>query len=80
MLRDGGQHPSPKSGRPEAAMAGALGVQLGGINRYDGLPIDRPSLGDPDRPLTKAHIGRALTLMLWTSLLGVLLSMGWLLW
>jgi adenosylcobinamide-phosphate synthase len=79
LRRDGGQHPSPNSGRPEAAMAGALGVQLGGINRYDGLPIERPCLGDPDQPLTWDHIGRALTLMIWTSLLGVLLGMGWLL-
>jgi adenosylcobinamide-phosphate synthase len=79
LLRDGGQHPSPNSGRPEAAMAGALGVQLGGINRYDGLPIERPCLGDPYQPLTKVHIGSALTLMLWISLMGVLLSMGWLL-
>ncbi|HMS86530.1 MAG TPA: adenosylcobinamide-phosphate synthase CbiB, partial [Nitrospira sp.] len=30
--RDGGKHPSPNSGRPEAAMAGVLGVRLGGIN------------------------------------------------
>jgi adenosylcobinamide-phosphate synthase len=77
LLRDGGQHPSPNSGRPEAAMAGALGVQLGGINHYDGLPIERPCLGDPDQPLTRAHIGMALTLMLWTSLTGVLLGIGW---
>jgi len=80
LLRDGGQHPSPNSGHPEAAMAGALGVQLGGTNRYDGLPIVRPSLGDPDQTLTRAHIDKALTLMLWTSLIGVLLGMGWLLW
>jgi adenosylcobinamide-phosphate synthase len=80
LIRDGGRHPSPNSGRPEAAMAGALGVQLGGINRYDGLPIERPCLGDPDQPLTRAHIGMALTLMLWTSLTGVLLGVGWLLW
>jgi adenosylcobinamide-phosphate synthase len=79
LLRDGRHHPSPNSGRPEAAMAGALGVQLGGINRYDGLPIERPCLGNPDQPLTRAHIGMALTLMLWTSLTGVLLGMGWLL-
>jgi adenosylcobinamide-phosphate synthase len=78
VLRDGGQHPSPNSGRPEAAMAGALGVQLGGVNRYDGFPVERPCLGDPDHPLTRDHIGRALTLMIWTSLLGVLLGMGWL--
>jgi adenosylcobinamide-phosphate synthase len=80
LLRDGSHHPSPNSGRPEAAMAGALGVQLGGINRYDGLPIERPCLGDPHQPLTRAHIGMALTLMLWTSLIGVLLGVGWLLW
>jgi adenosylcobinamide-phosphate synthase len=80
LLRDGSHHPSPNSGRPEAAMAGALGVQLGGINRYDGFPIERPCLGDPDQPLTRAHIGMALTLMLWTSLTGVLLGVGWLLW
>lgn len=79
LLRDGGRHPSPNSGHPEAAMAGALGVQLGGINRYDGLPIERPCLGDPDHPLTRAHIGMALTLMFWTSLIGVLLGMGCLL-
>lgn len=78
VLRDGRQHPSPNSGRPEAAMAGAFGVQLGGVNRYDGLPIERPCLGDPDQPLTRAHIGMALRLMLWTSFLGVLLSIGWL--
>jgi adenosylcobinamide-phosphate synthase len=78
LLRDGGQHPSPNSGRPEAAMAGALGVQLGGINHYDGLPIERPCLGDPVQSLTRAHIGMALTLMLWTSLTGVLLGIGWL--
>ena len=78
VLRDGGQHPSPNSGRPEAAMAGALGVQLGGTNRYGGLPIERPCLGDPNQPLERAHIGRALTLMIGTSLIGVLLGMGWL--
>jgi Cobalamin biosynthesis protein CobD/CbiB len=66
-------------GHPEAAMAGALGVQLGGINYYAGLPVERPCLGDPDQPLTRAHIGMAITLMLWTSLAGVLLSIGCLL-
>jgi adenosylcobinamide-phosphate synthase len=79
VLRDGARHPSPNSGHPEAAMAGALGVQLGGTNRYDGVLVERPCLGDPVQSLTRAHIGMALTLMLWTSLTGVLLGMGWLL-
>jgi adenosylcobinamide-phosphate synthase len=79
LLRDGARHPSPNSGHPEAAMAGALGVQLGGINYYEGVPVERPCLGDPDQPLTRAHIGMAITLMVWTSLAGVLLSIGCLL-
>ena len=78
VLRDGARHPSPNSGHPEAAMAGALGVQLGGANRYDGVLVERPCLGDPVQPLTRTHIGMALRLMLWTSLTGVLLGMGWL--
>ena len=45
-LRDGGHHPSPNSGRCEAAMAGALGVRLGGRNVYAGRVEDRPVLGD----------------------------------
>ncbi len=33
-LRDGSRHPSPNGGLVEAAFAGALGVRLGGVNRY----------------------------------------------
>ena len=32
ILRDGKKNPSPNSGIPEAAFAGALEVQLGGLN------------------------------------------------
>jgi adenosylcobinamide-phosphate synthase len=42
--RDGGKHPSPNAGQTEAAMAGALGVRLGGINYYDGRPSPKPLL------------------------------------
>jgi adenosylcobinamide-phosphate synthase len=34
--RDGNKHASPNAGQSEAAMAGALGVRLGGTNSYDG--------------------------------------------
>jgi adenosylcobinamide-phosphate synthase len=43
--RDGGKHASPNAGQPEAAMAGALGVRLGGVSHYDGQPADRALLG-----------------------------------
>jgi adenosylcobinamide-phosphate synthase len=59
LLRDGHKHPSPNSGRPEAAMAGALGVQLGGENFYGGRRADRPLLGDAQEPLSLKHVDRA---------------------
>lgn len=50
--RDAAGHPSPNAGAVEAAFAGALGVQLGGVNSYAGRVEDRHRLGDgraPDR-------------------------------
>lgn len=44
-LRDRNRHPSPNSGQCEAAMAGALGVRLGGRNVYHGRVEVRPMLG-----------------------------------
>jgi adenosylcobinamide-phosphate synthase len=52
MLRDGGNHSSPNSGIPEAAAAGAIGVRLGGTNRYFGKPVAKPTIGDPLRTLS----------------------------
>lgn len=43
--RDHANHDSPNAGNPEAAMAGALGVRLGGINYYDAVPAAKPLLG-----------------------------------
>ena len=72
--RDGHKHPSPNSGRPEAAMAGALGVELGGVSTYDGIPIERPKLGSPDIPLTPQRIREALRLVVVTSLAAFMLA------
>lgn len=49
MARDGRKHPSPNSGVPEASMAGALGVTLGGPSRYGGVLSDKPVIGDACR-------------------------------
>ncbi len=46
MIRDGRNHTSPNSGIPEAAMAGCLGVRLGGPSTYGGLPVQKPFIGD----------------------------------
>lgn len=42
-------HPSPNSGIPEAAVAGALGIELGGRNVYFGIASERARLGWPQR-------------------------------
>ncbi|MEW6544993.1 MAG: adenosylcobinamide-phosphate synthase CbiB [Nitrospirota bacterium] len=76
LRRDGAKHPSPNSGRPEAAMAGALGVQLGGLNLYDGVPVERPVLGDPGPILTAAHVRLALTLLATVAVLAAGAAIG----
>lgn len=59
--RDGAAHPSPNAGRCEAAMAGALGLRLGGRNVYGSRVEDRPALGS-GRPPRTADILRAVGL------------------
>ncbi|NIK75464.1 adenosylcobinamide-phosphate synthase [Paenibacillus castaneae] len=49
-------HPSPNSGIPEAAVAGALGIELGGRNVYFGVPSERARMGWPTRELQPEDI------------------------
>lgn len=76
LVRDGGKHASPNSGRPEAAMAGALGLRLGGINYYDGVAYDHAVIGDGRGDLTRMDIGQATQLMVLATLLGVMIGAG----
>jgi adenosylcobinamide-phosphate synthase len=50
VRRDAPAHPSPNAGVAEAAVAGALGVELGGPLRYGDREEDRPRLGRGPRP------------------------------
>jgi adenosylcobinamide-phosphate synthase len=68
--RDAAGHPSPNAGWPEAAIAGALGVRLGGPACYDGAWMARPVMGrgDPPGPADLAHglrLCRRACLLLW---------------
>lgn len=58
--REGGNHPSPNAGQTEAAMAGALGVRLGGVNYYDGEPSPKPFLGAEGRAAAPSDVRRAM--------------------
>jgi adenosylcobinamide-phosphate synthase len=59
--RDAGQHPSPNAGPVEATFAGALGVRLGGTNRYGEDVQDRGHLGSGRSPVS-SDIPRAVRL------------------
>jgi adenosylcobinamide-phosphate synthase len=61
--RDGVKDPSPNSGWSECAYAAILGVQLGGLNSYQGVIKFKPLLGRAFRPITQERIEYALRLM-----------------
>jgi adenosylcobinamide-phosphate synthase len=60
--RDARQHDSPNAGWPEAAMAGALGIRLGGPRAYEGETVDGAWLGDGRRLANARDIRSALGL------------------
>ena len=74
LVRDCRKHQSPNAGFGEAAMAGALGVQLGGVNHYHGEPLAKPTIGEPLEPLRRRHILWANAMALTT--LAVFLAAG----
>ncbi len=63
MKRDAAKHPSPNGGYAEATVAGALNIQLGGINSYFGVPSFRAYMGDPNELLNPQHILLTIRLM-----------------
>jgi adenosylcobinamide-phosphate synthase len=69
MLRDRRNHASPNCAYPEAAVAGALGIQLGGSNVYFGQLVYKPTIGDALHPMEIVNITETVKLMLVTSLL-----------
>jgi adenosylcobinamide-phosphate synthase len=73
--RDRNDHPSPNAGQCEAAMAGALGVRLGGRNVYFGRTETRPFLGDGPRP-SAADLRRAARISGTVGLAAVALAAG----
>jgi adenosylcobinamide-phosphate synthase len=74
-FRDANLQPSPNSGWPEAAFAGALGVRLGGVNVYRGVINHKTHLGDPIHPISVESYKRSRTLLyVSTTLLVIVLA------
>jgi adenosylcobinamide-phosphate synthase len=60
---DARRHSSPNAGFPEAAIAGALAIQLGGDAIYGGEVERRESMGHADHDASVADIAAARALM-----------------
>lgn len=76
FCRDRNKHASPNSAHPEAACAGALGVQLAGPASYFGIVHDKPTIGDDLRPIEVADIPRSCHLLTATSVAAFVLCVG----
>ncbi|MGJ8527526.1 adenosylcobinamide-phosphate synthase CbiB [Maritalea sp.] len=62
VKRDAKHHRSPNAGWPEAALAGAIGVKLGGVRNYDGETVELATMGEGKEVLEADDIDRALKL------------------
>ncbi|MGH6873713.1 MAG: adenosylcobinamide-phosphate synthase CbiB [Aestuariivirgaceae bacterium] len=77
MMRDAKRHFSPNAGWPEAALAGALRVRLGGPRFYGGIKVDLPWIGSGSEILNAAHIRDGLRLQARTlNLFTILVAFG----
>lgn len=73
-IRDGRNHASPNSGLPEATVAGAFGLKLGGTNYYDGVPRESGFIGDGKGAITEKNINEVIWLIFVASAVTLLLS------
>ena len=74
--RDRRNHASPNSAQTESACAGALGVQLAGPAYYFGEYYNKPTIGDPLRPIEPQDFVRANRMMYAESLLALALGLA----
>ena len=74
--RERKRHASPNSAQTQAAMAGALRIQLAGDASYFGKVVKTPTLGDPIRKVEAEDIRRANRLMFLSVLPAVVVLLG----
>ncbi len=76
VRKDARKHASPNAGFPEAAVAGSLGVKLGGPSRYHGRLVEKAWLGDGSMPVNTETFDRTIRLLYLSSFVMALLVWG----
>ena len=74
--RDRYNHTSPNSAHPEAAIAGALGVQLGGANYYFGTLVKKPTIGDKIKKIHIKDVNKTAKVLYLSSFMGLILALA----
>jgi adenosylcobinamide-phosphate synthase len=74
--RDGRLYPSPNAGLPQAALAGALQIRLGGPAVYGGVRSEKPFLGDDRAEITRVEYRRTVIILYASSVVMALVVLG----
>lgn len=75
-LRDRNNHSSPNSAHPEAAVAGALGLRLGGANYYFGKLVKKPTIGDELKDIEVRDVYKTNNILYLVSFFSYLLALS----
>ncbi|MBS4958010.1 MAG: cobalamin biosynthesis protein [Clostridium sp.] len=73
--RDKNNHSSPNSAHPEAAVAGALNVQLGGANYYFGKLVEKPTIGDDIEKIDIYKVNKTNNILYCSAILGCCMAL-----
>ena len=73
--RDKNNHSSPNSAHPEAAVAGALNVQLGGPNYYFGKLVEKQTIGDDREKIDINKVNNTNNILYCRAVLGCIMAL-----
>lgn len=73
--RDRFNHTSPNSAHPEAAIAGALGIQLGGANYYFGKLVEKPTIGNKLKEIEIKDVHKTAKVLYLSSFIGFIFAL-----
>lgn len=76
LVRDRRNHKSPNCGYPESAVAGLLGIQIGGTNTYFNEVIHKPTIGDSIQNLELRHMQETIKVMYMSEIVLLLLMVS----